>query len=89
MQGELRDLGHAITRDICMESPDVRWADIAGLEDAKRRVPCMHTCAPDWVTAGVSMAAACPMHGQPQARHWCVVRQQRLRGLRCHPTHVV
>lgn len=36
MQGEYRDLAQAITRDIYLESPNVRWDDIAGLDEAKR-----------------------------------------------------
>ncbi len=37
-QGELRDLGAAITRDIFTDSPNVRWEDIAGLDQAKRLI---------------------------------------------------
>ncbi|GFR44570.1 hypothetical protein Agub_g5843 [Astrephomene gubernaculifera] len=38
LQGELRDLGAALSRDIFTESPHVRWEDIAGLEGAKRLI---------------------------------------------------
>ncbi|GIL78028.1 hypothetical protein Vretimale_7368 [Volvox reticuliferus] len=38
LQGELRDLGNAITRDIFTDSPNVRWDDIAGLDQAKRLI---------------------------------------------------
>ncbi|EFJ42697.1 katanin p60 catalytic subunit [Volvox carteri f. nagariensis] len=38
LQGELRDLGAAITRDIFTDSPNVRWDDIAGLDQAKRLI---------------------------------------------------
>ncbi|KAG2428803.1 hypothetical protein HXX76_011503 [Chlamydomonas incerta] len=38
LQGELRDLGAAITRDIFTDSPNVRWEDIAGLDSAKRLI---------------------------------------------------
>lgn len=34
--GEMRELGSAISRDIYLESPNVHWGDIAGLEEAKR-----------------------------------------------------
>lgn len=34
--GELRQLGAAISQDIYLESPNVKFADIAGLADAKR-----------------------------------------------------
>ncbi len=37
-QGELRDLGAALTRDIFTDSPNVRWDDIAGLGEAKRLI---------------------------------------------------
>mmetsp|Transcript_16770 Transcript_16770/g.38249 ORF Transcript_16770/g.38249 Transcript_16770/m.38249 type:complete len:509 (-) Transcript_16770:5-1531(-) len=33
---ELRELGSQIQRDVLMSNPDVRWADIASNEDAKR-----------------------------------------------------
>lgn len=33
---ELRELASTITRDIFLESPDVHWGDISGLEEAKR-----------------------------------------------------
>ena len=36
LQGEMRDLGLAISRDIYLESPNVRWEDIKGLGEAKR-----------------------------------------------------
>lgn len=36
LQGESRELGLTITKDIFMESPDVRWEDIKGLSQAKR-----------------------------------------------------
>jgi hypothetical protein len=36
LMGELRELGQAISRDIYLESPNVVWQDIVGLEDAKR-----------------------------------------------------
>lgn len=32
----MRDLGLAITRDIYLESPNVRWEDIKGLDQAKK-----------------------------------------------------
>lgn len=35
-QGELRELGAALQRDIFTESPCVRWGDISGLDTAKR-----------------------------------------------------
>ncbi|KXZ47532.1 VPS4 protein [Gonium pectorale] len=38
LQGELRDLGAALSRDIFTENPAVRWDDIAGLEGAKRLI---------------------------------------------------
>ncbi|KAG2495460.1 hypothetical protein HYH03_006405 [Edaphochlamys debaryana] len=38
LQGELRDLGAAISRDIFTASPNVRWDDIAGLDQAKRLI---------------------------------------------------
>jgi katanin p60 ATPase-containing subunit A1 len=34
--GELAELGAAISRDIFTHSPNVRFADIAGLADAKQ-----------------------------------------------------
>jgi SpoVK/Ycf46/Vps4 family AAA+-type ATPase len=34
--GDLRELGSAISRDIYLDSPNVHWADIAGLDEAKR-----------------------------------------------------
>jgi hypothetical protein len=34
--GEYGELAAAVTRDIYMESPQVSWSDIAGLEEAKR-----------------------------------------------------
>ncbi|MEW5306471.1 MAG: hypothetical protein WDW36_008933 [Sanguina aurantia] len=36
LQGELRELGAALQRDIFTESPCVRWGDISGLDTAKR-----------------------------------------------------
>lgn len=39
LQGELRELGQALSRDIVVESPDVAWDDIAGLGEAKRCAP--------------------------------------------------
>ena len=36
LQGELRELGAAITRDIFTDNPSVRWEDISGLEAAKK-----------------------------------------------------
>ncbi|KAG1658974.1 hypothetical protein FOA52_008295 [Chlamydomonas sp. UWO 241] len=36
LQGELRELGHAITRDIFTDNPNVRWDDVSGLEQAKK-----------------------------------------------------
>ncbi|PRP89710.1 hypothetical protein PROFUN_00052 [Planoprotostelium fungivorum] len=36
MPAEQRELAAMITRDIYLESPNVRWVDIAGLESAKR-----------------------------------------------------
>uniref|UniRef100_A0A7S3VHK4 Katanin p60 ATPase-containing subunit A-like 2 n=1 Tax=Dunaliella tertiolecta TaxID=3047 RepID=A0A7S3VHK4_DUNTE len=36
LQGELRSLGSAISRDIVTENPNVKWEDIAGLDTAKR-----------------------------------------------------
>lgn len=36
--GELRELGSAISRDIYLDSPNVHWGDIAGLDEAKRQV---------------------------------------------------
>lgn len=36
LQGEYRELAYSISRDIYLKSPQVRWEDIAGLEDAKR-----------------------------------------------------
>ncbi|XP_030292703.1 katanin p60 ATPase-containing subunit A-like 2 isoform X2 [Sparus aurata] len=38
MSGEMRDLAAIISRDIYLHSPNVRWEDIIGLEDAKRLV---------------------------------------------------
>eukprot|EP00775_Hariotina_reticulata_P012382 gene12382-12516_t len=34
--GELQELGSAISRDIYLDSPNVHWSDIAGLDEAKR-----------------------------------------------------
>jgi SpoVK/Ycf46/Vps4 family AAA+-type ATPase len=34
--GDLRELGSAISRDIYLDSPNVHWGDIAGLDEAKR-----------------------------------------------------
>ncbi|KAK7896429.1 hypothetical protein WMY93_021754 [Mugilogobius chulae] len=36
--GEMRELASIISRDIYLHSPNVRWEDIIGLEDAKRLV---------------------------------------------------
>ncbi|XP_055013605.1 katanin p60 ATPase-containing subunit A-like 2 [Boleophthalmus pectinirostris] len=36
--GEMRELATIISRDIYLHSPNVRWEDIIGLEDAKRLV---------------------------------------------------
>eukprot|EP00798_Chlamydomonas_sp_ICE-L_P014650 gene14650-20684_t len=36
LQGDLKDLGAAIQRDIFTDNPNVRWEDISGLEEAKR-----------------------------------------------------
>ncbi|XP_074547283.1 katanin p60 ATPase-containing subunit A-like 2 [Halichoeres trimaculatus] len=38
MSGEMRELATIISRDIYLHSPNVRWEDIIGLEDAKRLV---------------------------------------------------
>ncbi|XP_040914423.1 katanin p60 ATPase-containing subunit A-like 2 [Toxotes jaculatrix] len=38
MSGEMRELASIISRDIYLHSPNVRWEDIVGLEDAKRLV---------------------------------------------------
>ncbi|XP_038590092.1 katanin p60 ATPase-containing subunit A-like 2 [Micropterus salmoides] len=38
MSGEMRQLAAIISRDIYLHSPNVRWEDIIGLEDAKRLV---------------------------------------------------
>ncbi|XP_020492650.2 katanin p60 ATPase-containing subunit A-like 2 isoform X1 [Labrus bergylta] len=38
MSGEMRELAAIISKDIYLHSPDVRWEDIIGLEDAKRLV---------------------------------------------------
>ncbi|XP_067339326.1 katanin p60 ATPase-containing subunit A-like 2 isoform X2 [Channa argus] len=38
MTGEMRELATIISRDIYLHSPNVRWEDIVGLEDAKRLV---------------------------------------------------
>ncbi|XP_044029016.1 katanin p60 ATPase-containing subunit A-like 2 isoform X3 [Siniperca chuatsi] len=38
MSGEMRELAAVISRDIYLHSPNVRWEDIIGLEDAKRLV---------------------------------------------------
>ncbi|XP_061589175.1 katanin p60 ATPase-containing subunit A-like 2 [Cololabis saira] len=38
MSGEMRELATIISRDIYLQSPNVRWEDIIGLEDAKRLV---------------------------------------------------
>ncbi|XP_008276290.1 katanin p60 ATPase-containing subunit A-like 2 [Stegastes partitus] len=38
MNGEMRELAAIISRDIYLHSPNVRWEDIIGLEDAKRLV---------------------------------------------------
>uniref|UniRef100_A0A4W6FU68 Katanin catalytic subunit A1 like 2 n=1 Tax=Lates calcarifer TaxID=8187 RepID=A0A4W6FU68_LATCA len=38
MSGEMRELAAIISRDIYLHSPNVRWEDIIGLEDAKRLV---------------------------------------------------
>ncbi|KAJ3411539.1 Katanin p60 ATPase-containing subunit A-like 2 [Chytridiales sp. JEL 0842] len=35
---EMRELAAIISRDIYLENPNVRWSDIAGLEDSKRLV---------------------------------------------------
>ena len=36
LQGEMRELGAAITRDIFTDNPNVRWEDISGLDQASR-----------------------------------------------------
>ncbi|XP_042071668.1 katanin p60 ATPase-containing subunit A-like 2 isoform X2 [Haplochromis burtoni] len=38
MSGEMRELATIVSRDIYLHSPNVRWEDIIGLEDAKRLV---------------------------------------------------
>ncbi|XP_019938168.1 katanin p60 ATPase-containing subunit A-like 2 isoform X2 [Paralichthys olivaceus] len=38
MDGEMSELAAVISRDIYLHSPNVRWEDIIGLEDAKRLV---------------------------------------------------
>ncbi|XP_029024660.1 katanin p60 ATPase-containing subunit A-like 2 isoform X2 [Betta splendens] len=38
MSGEMRELASIISRDIYLHSPNVRWEDIIGLNDAKRLV---------------------------------------------------
>uniref|UniRef100_A0A3P8R6J1 Katanin p60 ATPase-containing subunit A-like 2 n=1 Tax=Astatotilapia calliptera TaxID=8154 RepID=A0A3P8R6J1_ASTCA len=38
MSGEMRALATIVSRDIYLHSPNVRWEDIIGLEDAKRLV---------------------------------------------------
>uniref|UniRef100_A0A3Q3G8H0 Katanin p60 ATPase-containing subunit A-like 2 n=1 Tax=Kryptolebias marmoratus TaxID=37003 RepID=A0A3Q3G8H0_KRYMA len=38
MSGEMKELAAIISRDIYLHSPNVRWEDIIGLEDAKRLV---------------------------------------------------
>nr|XP_040054030.1 katanin p60 ATPase-containing subunit A-like 2 isoform X1 [Gasterosteus aculeatus aculeatus] len=38
MSGDMRELATIISRDIYLHSPNVRWEDIIGLEDAKRLV---------------------------------------------------
>ncbi|XP_049908415.1 katanin p60 ATPase-containing subunit A-like 2 isoform X2 [Epinephelus moara] len=38
MSGEMKELAAVISRDIYLQSPNVRWEDIIGLEDAKRLV---------------------------------------------------
>ncbi|AWP15027.1 putative katanin p60 ATPase-containing subunit A-like 2-like [Scophthalmus maximus] len=38
MSGEMAELAAVISRDIYLHSPNVRWEDIIGLEDAKRLV---------------------------------------------------
>ncbi|XP_069560790.1 katanin p60 ATPase-containing subunit A-like 2 isoform X1 [Brachyistius frenatus] len=38
MSGEMRELAAIISRDIYLHSPNIRWEDIIGLEDAKRLV---------------------------------------------------
>ncbi|XP_042250449.1 katanin p60 ATPase-containing subunit A-like 2 isoform X2 [Thunnus maccoyii] len=38
MSGEMKELATIISRDIYLHSPNVRWEDIIGLEDAKRLV---------------------------------------------------
>ncbi|XP_028251619.1 katanin p60 ATPase-containing subunit A-like 2 [Parambassis ranga] len=38
MSSEMKELAAIISRDIYMQSPNVRWEDIIGLEDAKRLV---------------------------------------------------
>uniref|UniRef100_A0A3B4XPP7 Katanin p60 ATPase-containing subunit A-like 2 n=1 Tax=Seriola lalandi dorsalis TaxID=1841481 RepID=A0A3B4XPP7_SERLL len=38
MSGEMTELAAIISRDIYLHSPNVRWEDIVGLEDAKRLV---------------------------------------------------
>ena len=36
LQGDLRELGQAITRDIFTDNPNVRWEDISGLDQVWR-----------------------------------------------------
>jgi katanin p60 ATPase-containing subunit A1 len=36
LAGEWRELGSAVSRDILQGCPNVRWQDIAGLDQAKR-----------------------------------------------------
>ncbi|KAF7667764.1 hypothetical protein LDENG_00046570 [Lucifuga dentata] len=38
LNGEMKELAAVISRDIYLHSPNVRWEDIIGLEDAKRLV---------------------------------------------------
>ncbi|KAM7393144.1 hypothetical protein PAMA_008001 [Pampus argenteus] len=38
MSGEMKELATIISRDIYLHSPNVRWEDIVGLDDAKRLV---------------------------------------------------
>ncbi|GMH38739.1 hypothetical protein BSKO_06623 [Bryopsis sp. KO-2023] len=68
LQGELRDLAHTLTRDIHIESPEVRWEDIAGLETAKKLLKeavVMPMRFPEYFTGILTPWRGVLLHGPP------------------------